>query len=281
LSPCWSGVKSQQKNVATKDHKRYARGLIEQLESRVHVGPPVHATEILSARDYLRQSDFSPASDYFSRLLQIQHRLETRSKEPSLPAAKRNYGGEAAGHWMQLQCAYDHVILSTCYEGEFNWKQGRIKISHRFNQEGRVDFVELKFLRSLQPVLNGEIRKLLLVRGFQELRKDWRAAEAFVLEVLPRELIFLYPRIFDCERCELFAWLINIGHGLASDLLKDLQTRPVNGSVPKNGRNPDQHCMTAIRSDDVARSILEKAALLQSVVEVGAPKTAVVRYVGE
>ena len=94
-----------------------------------------------------------------------------------------------------------------------------------------VDFVELKLLRSLQPVLNGEIRKLLLVRGFQELRKDWRAAEAFVLEVLPRELIFLYPRIFDCERSELFAWLINIGHGLASDLLKDLQTRPVNGSL--------------------------------------------------
>ena len=144
-----------QKNVATKDHRRYARGLIEQLESRVHVGPPVHATEILSARDYLRQFDFSPASDYFSRLMQIQQRLETRSKEPSLPAAKRNYGGEAAGHWMQLQCAYDHVILSTCYEGEFNLRQGRIKISHRFNQEGRVDFVELKFLRSLQPVLNG------------------------------------------------------------------------------------------------------------------------------
>jgi len=280
LSPRWTGVKSHQQNVATKDHKKYARGLIEQLESRVHAGPPVRATEIVSARDYLRQSDFSPASDYFSRLMQIQQRLETRSKEPSLPAAKRNYGGEAGGRWMQLQCAYDHVILSTCYEGEFNLKQGRIKISHRFNEEGRIDFVELKFLRSLQPVLSGEIRKLLLVKGFLGLRKDWLAAEAFVLEVLPQELIFLYEAIFDCERSELFAWLINIGHGLVGDLLEDLRTRPVNGCPPQAPRNPDQLCLTAIRSDDIAWPILEESALLQSVVEVGAPKTVLVRYLG-
>jgi hypothetical protein len=267
--------------VATKDHKRYARGLIEQLESRIHVGPPVHRTEILSARQYLLESDFSPTSDYFSRLMQIQHRLETRSNQPAGRVAKRNYGGEGAGRWMQLQCAYDHVILSTCYEGEFNLRQGRIKISHRFNEQGRVDFVELKFLRSLQPVLNGEIRKLLLVKNFPELKKDWLAAEAFVLEVLPRELMFLYDRIFDCERSELFAWLINIGHGLVSDLLADLKTRPMNGSLSRAGRNPDQLCLTAIRNDEIAGPIVEKAALLQSVVEVADPKRVLVRYLGE
>src|SRR5215471_12729680 len=102
----------------------------------MHVGPPIHFAEIISVRDFLLQADFSPASDYYSRLALIQQRLAVRSTEPPLPQAKRNYGGEAAGRWMQVQSAYDHVILSACYEGEFNFKRGRIKISHRFNLEG-------------------------------------------------------------------------------------------------------------------------------------------------
>jgi len=279
LSLWLTAVKSDE-NVATKEHKRRARGLIEGLESRVHVGPPIHTTEILSAQEFLRQSDFSPSSDYYLRLMQIQNRLETRAREPLLPQAKRNYGGEAAGYWMQLQSAYDHVILSTCYDGEFNLKDGRVKISHRFNQEGRIDFVELKFLRSLQPCLNGEIRKLLMVKGYQNVRKDWREAEAFVLEVLPRELIFLYDDLFKCPKSDIFGWLINIGHRLVSDLLKDVRIRPVNGCAPQAKGERDQLCLQAIRTDEVAWPILEKASSLESIVELEDPKTVVVRYLG-
>ena len=187
--------------VATKDHKRFARGLIEALECRVHAGPPVHEAEVRSAREFLYQNDFPLASDYFQRLEQIRSRLEARATTPvPLLPGKRNYGGEAAGRWMQLQCAYDHVILSTCYEGDFDCKHGRVKISHRFNQAGRMDFVELKSLRSLHCCLNGEIRKLLRVTDYQTIRRDWHTAEAFVLAVLPQELIFLYEDIFRCPR---------------------------------------------------------------------------------
>ena len=107
------------------------------------------------------------ASDYFQRLEQIKAGLRPDQPRRALLPGKRNYGGEAAGRWMQLQSAYDHVILSTCYEGDFDCKPGRVKVSHRFNQAGRADFVELKFLRSLQPCLNGEIRKLLRVKDYQ------------------------------------------------------------------------------------------------------------------
>jgi len=264
--------------VATKDHRRLAQGLIQGLESRVHVGPPVRETEVLSARDFLRQNDFPLASDYFHRLEQIQHRLEARAPASVAPPAKRNYGGQAAGHWMQLQSAYDHVILSTCYEGAFDLKPGRVKISHRFNQQGRIDFVELKFLRSLQPCLNGEIRSLLRVRDYPTIRKDWRAAEAFILPVLPQELIFLYQDIFRSPRHEVLAWLVNIGHRIVGDLLEDLRTRPVNGSVPHRGTNGDQLCLQAVRTDEVAAPILEHAAALESAVELSDPKTAWVRY---
>ena len=264
--------------MATKDHRRLAQGLIEGLESRVHVGPPVREAEVLSAREFLRQNDFSLASDYFHRLEQIQNRLEARVSAPAMLPAKRNYGGQAAGHWMQLQSAYDHVILSTCYEGEFDLKPGRVKISHRFNQQGRIDFVELKFLRSLQPCLNGEIRSLLRVRDYPTIRKDWRAAEAFVLPVLPQELIFLYQDIFRSPRHEVLAWLVNIGHRIVGDLLEDLRTRPVNGSVPHRGTNGDQLCLQAVRTDEVAAPILEHAAALESTVELSDPKTAWVRY---
>ena len=264
--------------MATKDHRRLARDLIEALESRVHVGPPVHETEVRSAREFLCQNDFSLASDYFQRLEQIQSRLEARSGMPSLLPGKRNYGGEAAGRWMQLQSAYDHVILSTCYEGDFDCKAGRVKVSHRFNLAGRVDFVELKFLRSLQPCLNGEIRKLLRVKDYQTIRRDWHSAEAFVLPVLPQELVFLYQDIFRCPRLEVLAWLVNIGHGMAGDLLQDVKARPVNGSVPRRGANGDQQCLQAVRADEVALPILEHAASLESAVELCTSQTARVRY---
>jgi hypothetical protein len=264
--------------VATKDHRRFAKDLIQDLELRVHAGPPVLQTEVHSAREFLRQNDFSLASDYFRRLAQIQDRLATRTPAPIAIPAKRSYGGQAAGRWMQLQSAYDHVILSTCYEGEFDLKPGRVKVSHRFNQQGRIDFVELKFLRALQPCLNGEVRSLLRVRDYPTIRKDWRAAEAFILPVLPQELIFLYPDIFRSPREEVLGWLVNIGHRIAGDLLEDLRTRPVNGSTPQRGANGDQLCLQAVRSDEVAAPILTHAAALESVVEVCDTKTAWVRY---
>jgi hypothetical protein len=208
--------------MATKESKRQARELIEALELRAHRGPPVQLAEIQSLKTYLRQNDFSLASDYFNRLTNLESRLQSRASEPLLPAAKRNYGGEAAGYQMQVQSVYDHLILSTCYQGDFNGKRGRIKLSHRFNREGRIDFVELKYLRSLHPALHGELRKLLLVNNYQALRKDWLEAEASVLRILPQELIFLYEDVFRCDRMELFAWLANIGHGLLADLLKEL-----------------------------------------------------------
>ena len=198
--------------MATKENKRQVRELVEALEQRVHAGPSVGRAEIQSARDFLRQNDFSPASDYFNRLTHLEGRLQGRSPAVIRPGAKRNYGGQAAGYQMQVQSIFDHVILSTCYAGDFNTRRGRVKISHRFNQEGRIDFIELKFLRSLHPLLNGELRKLLTVKEFLSLRKDWYETEAHVLKVLPQELVFLYEDIFRCPRTQILAWLLNIGH---------------------------------------------------------------------
>jgi hypothetical protein len=138
--------------------------------------------------------------------------------------------------------------------------------------------VELKFLRALHPALNGEIRKLLLAKGYQNLRKDWLVAEAFVLPVLPRELVFLYEDIFRCPKNDVFGWLINIGHRLVGDLLDDLKTRPINGALARAGQNTDQLCLQAVRTDEVAMPILGKAALLEAAVELRDPETAVVRY---
>ena len=266
------------RRVATKEHKKQAKGLIERLESRVHVGPPIHAAEISTIREFLRESEFSPSSDYFLRLTQIQSRLEKRIEPKAFPTGKHNYGGEAAGYWMQVQSAYDHVILSLCYEGEFNRVPGRIKMSHRFNRAGRIDFVELKFLRSLNPALNGAFRKLIMVKDYASVRKDWREAEAYVLEVLPRELIFLYPDIFKCDRSQLIAWLINIGHGLVQDLVHQLQSGAVDRQPAREEKS--QLCLAAVRSDEVAMPILQSASSLVSIVEISDAKTVVVRYNG-
>ena len=265
--------------MATKDCRRHARGLIEGLESRIHLGPPILETEIHMAREFLRQNAFSPASDYFNRLGLLQDRLAARVSEPCLLPAKRNYGGEGGGYWLQLQSAYDHVILSTCYEGEFNLRRGRVKVSHRFNQAGRIDFVEVKFLRSLQPYLNGEIRKLMRVKDYQAIRKDWHSAEAFVLPVLPRELVFLHQDLFRCPRTEVLAWLINIGHRIGAALCRDLSSRRINGCEPPLRGNGDQLCLEALPADEVAWPVLQTLSGLEAAVELSDPQTAIVRYI--
>ena len=253
--------------------------MVEALESRLHAGPPVCETEILTAREFLRQHDFSAASNYFDRLARIRDRLHTRPA--SLPQEKRNYGGKAAGTWMQVLSVYDHIILSTCYEGEFNLRWGRVKVSHRFNQAGRIDFVEMKLLRSLQPGLDGAIRKLLTVRDYPRLQKDWHAAEAFALRVLPQELVFLFEDIFRCQREEMLGWLINIGHRTVVDLLDDLRERSSGEGAANDGVNPNQLRLEAVLADRVARPILEQAAALESTVEFNDSQTVVVRYVGK
>lgn len=216
--------------MATKDNKRQVRELVEALEQRVHAGPAVGHAEIQSALEFLRRNDFSPASDYFNRLTHLESRLHGRTPAAARPRAKRNYGGKAADYQMQVQSIYDHLILSICYSGDFNTKHGRVKISHRFNEEGRIDFVELKYLNSLHPPLNGELRKLLTIRDYPSIRKDWYEAEAHILKVLPQELVFLYEDIFHCPRTQIFAWLLNIGHGIVADLLQELKSRKINGS---------------------------------------------------
>jgi len=262
--------------MPTKEHKRYARGMVEALELRVHAGPSVVPTEILSARSFLEQNDFSPASDYFRRLVELQDRLGRRP--PVVRQQKRNYGGEAAGGWMQLQSIYDHVILSVCYDGEFNSRRGRVKISHRFNQAGRIDFVELKFLRSLQPCLTGEIRKLLTIKDYSNLRPDWQETEAHVLRVLPQELVFLFAEFFRLPRAEMLGWLINIGHRAVADLLVELRAGRVNGHVRETSGNPNQVPLATLDSDEVALPILEQAASLESTVELSDAESVVVRY---
>jgi len=202
---------------------------------------------------------------------------------------------------MQVQSIYDHVILSICYDGEFNSQRGRVKISHRFNQAGRIDFVELKFLRSLQPCLNGAIRKLLTVCDCQHQPKDWLEAEAFALRVLPRELVFLCGDLFRYPRNEVLAWVVNIGHWIAERMLADLKSRPVNGcahgtnghgvngngsnghgcnddGVNGNISNSGQLNLKALLSDDVAMPILGQVASLTSTVELTDADNVIIRY---
>ena len=262
--------------MATKEHKRQARDLVAALESRVHAGPPVCETEITSAREFLRQHDFSQASDYFNRLALVQNRVVVRPA--TTPREKRNYGGQAAGCWMQLQSIHDHVILSTCYAGEFNTQRGRVKLSHRFNQAGRIEFVELKFLRSLQPGLDGAIRKLVLVQDYQKRAKDWYEAEGFALRVLPRELVFIFSEVFRSTREEVLAWLVNLGHWSVENLLNHLRTPQANGCSRNSDENPNQLPLEAILADDVALPILEQAEGLESTVDLDAPESVFIRY---
>src|SRR5689334_20686366 len=77
------------RKVATKEHKRHAKGLIEQLESRIHCGPRIEHGELLSIREFLHQNEFSPASEYFRRLVLLQDRLAGRGNGQPATQGKR------------------------------------------------------------------------------------------------------------------------------------------------------------------------------------------------
>ena len=65
-----------------------------------------------------------------------------------------------------------------------------------------------------------------MIKDYQAIRKDWHAAEAFVLPTLPRELVFLHDDAFRSPRADLFTWLVNIGHGIVDQMLAELESVP-------------------------------------------------------
>src|SRR5262249_35127444 len=127
-----------------------------------------------------------------------------------------------------------------------------------------------------------------------------------VLPVLPRELVFMYPSLFRSARSELLAWLINIGHGMVTDLVEDLasgSTGSHNGhpqgvastNLTPRSINPDQapqrssatHSLRGIKKqeplseivgDRVAWPILNEIGSLTSVVDIIDSRTVQVRY---
>jgi len=119
------------------------------------------------------------------------------------------------------------------------------------------------------------MRKLVLVKDYQKIRKDWDAAEAYILPVLPQELVFLYNDIFRCEKADVFGWLVNIGHLIAAELLSELDSR---AEQPVNG-NSEQLPLHVVREDAVAVPILQRAAARECAVEIEDERSVLVRYV--
>lgn len=257
----------------TRDARRLARQRMEWLETAFHAGPDIGPDHLHEFKEFLQGQGFPPNSQYFERLARLENLLRLRTAPPQ--AVKRDYAGYAAGCWMQLQSIYDHCILSVCYDGEFRRQPGRIKISHRFNRAGRVDFVEAKLLQSLDPKLHGALRKLITIRDYAQRQPDWWCAPAYTLRVLPRELLFLHPEIFRCARSQLLAWLINIGHRTVADLVDELTRAQVPGSPDRSRQWP----LSWLPRDPVAWPILQQAAHLEAFLEPGdSPDVSQVRY---
>jgi hypothetical protein len=119
------------------------------------------------------------------------------------------------------------------------------------------------------------MRKLVLIKDYQKIRKDWDAAEAYILPVMPQELVFLYQDVFRCEKADVISWLVNIGHVIAGDLIVDLSMRPEESA---NG-NSEQLALHHVRDDTVALPILRKAAARDCAVEIEDERVVLVRYV--
>jgi len=124
------------------------------------------------ARTLLLQHEFSPSSDYFNRLAGVQSRLRTRVIAPALASVKRNYGGASAAAGCRSRCLRpphpEHVLRRRVPHPA----GGRVKSPIGSTSRAASTSVELKFLQSLHSPLDGQLRKLLLVRDFATIHKD-------------------------------------------------------------------------------------------------------------
>ena len=248
-----------------EDEKNIHDKLIE-LDKAFAAGKEVHrdAEHLL---EEITQLGFSGGSEHFKRALSI-YQMEARDgiadtdiQQPKrlLESGKYDYVGHIGSYFLQAVIAYDHLFLTRVYSGEFHARKGKIKISNRFNSEGRLDLIDAKLIRSLDAHMDGAIRHLVTIDGYRTLSKDWQTAPLLYLSCIPKEMIFVKGDILRASPPKLYNTLVGYAYRTASDLLDGISRETIAAETP---RNPQQLPLDKIVHNDMAMYILGKAASL-------------------
>lgn len=189
---------------------------------------------------------------------------------------KRDYVGLVDETLVQAAPVYDHIFLSRLYGKQTKQGGCRIRVSWRFNQEGRIDLIDTKIVKTPDRRFIGSIRHLLRVKEYNEagFEKNWWVAEAYCLPCVPQEMLCFMDGFLRLPMKEKYQEILEEGHGTAELILYGLENHYI-GSIRRANR---QMPLSHICYDNPAIHILDSAAGLWPQVSVKGRDELIIEY---
>jgi len=228
----------------TKSQRREINALLTELEGLDF--SKESPDELVKRKEYvydlLELYGAKPESDYYTRL----QALEEVPLHLDFELPKRDYTGMAGKSKLRVIAVSDHFFLSRVYGG-------KIKLSWRFNREGRIDLVDAM----LFPQNN--VKHLVIVEGYSRNKEvGWNESTALYYP-LPREAEALNPGFSLLDKKAQYQSLLRFGHVNVDYLMDNLEKGDVKDSfVSKEG----QKRLVEIVEDDSALYMAGNAASL-------------------
>lgn len=184
--------------------------------------------------------------------------------KPALISPPRNYVGVIVQHPktpMIIRPSYDHFFISRFYTDHVSTK---IKISWRFNEEGRLDLIDLVTVwkGNRERRLNERTNIITVLNYQNKLDKAWETSSA-IYHVFPNE-INIVNRGFSFQSLESkYNSLARFGHGIVKNVLLGINNNSLKGlSFIKEG---DRSLDEIVNDEEVKYMIKKTAEVLPSI----------------
>ena len=190
---------------------------------------------------------------------------------PTFTMAERSYIGHFASQHhapVELKVVFDHLFLTTNHRVSLG-AYDLVKITHRFNREGRLDLIDARLkqtLRLYEAPLTSEpvedaIFHLVQVFAFKdklpELAWEESRCEYFIRL---RQIAAMFYDLGLTHEEQQYRHLIQFGHRLAQEIHRDIQAGTLRDA--RVTRLPF-YPIHQLRDDEAAAYIISRAAALQ------------------
>ena len=232
--------------MPTRKEKREIREKIEKL-GEIDPDSPEAKQTIAEIQEMFELYGVADNSEFRIRLAEYLG----WSSGPDFDQGERSYAGMSGNVKMIITPVYDHFFLQRLYK-----KHGRLKVSWRFNQEGRLELVDAMIFPG---------KKVTHVISVDNIGGDPEWDVSGGRYNLIDELDTLNPGFAGLDQRRKLESLLRFGQGDARDLFENLQRQNVR--APYN-LHDDQESLADIVRDNAAIYMIEGASMLMPSVRV-------------
>ena len=181
---------------------------------------------------------------------------EITASKPALTSLLRRYVGTTAQHpktQIVVKPSYNHFFISRYYTDHSNAK---IKMSWRFNEEGRLDLIDCKTIwRGSRNNPAEQISNIITVFNFQNRKdKDWSNSRA-LYHIISKDVDVINQSFRFHSLQSKYNSLARFGHGIAKEIWCAIRNKSLLGLFfVKEG----DKSLTEIINDNEAKYMLER-----------------------